>query len=122
MAYDEDIANRIRELIGGERDLTEQKMFGGLAFLIGGHIAIGASRDGGLLVRANPEDTDALIAKGKAEPAVMRGRTMSAFLRVTPDKVKTKRQLQAWTDRGVAIARTLPPKPKRPTRRLKSRS
>ena len=117
MAYDERIAERIRELIGGEPDVTEQKMFGGLSFLINGHISIAASGNGGLLVRADPDDGEALIAQGKAEPIEMRGRTMSGFLRVAPDKVRTKRQLQSWTDRSVAHARTLPPKKKRTKRR-----
>lgn len=110
MPYDEDLADRVRELIGGESGLTERKMFGGLVFLIDGHIAVSASGDGGLLVRVNADDADDLIAKGKAEPMTMGARTMTGFMRVPADKLKTKRQLEWWTSRCVAHARALPPK------------
>ena len=73
MAYDEDLANRIRELIAGE-EVTEKKMFGGLAFLIGGHISVAVSGKGGLMVRVAPEETEALLAKPHTGPFVMRGR------------------------------------------------
>jgi TfoX/Sxy family transcriptional regulator of competence genes len=116
VAYDEELSDRIRELIGGEAGVTEQKMFGGLVFLVDGHIAVSASGDGGLLVRAHPDDGDALVAKGKAEPMMMGGRQMSGFLRVAGEHVKTKRQLKPWVERGVAHCRSLPPKKKRASR------
>ena len=110
MAYDEDLANRIRELIAAERDVTEQGMFGGLAFLVGGHMAVAASGQGGLMVRVAAEDTDDLVAKPHARPFEMRGRPMRGWLRVDADGVRTKRQLEPWVRRGVAYARSLPPK------------
>ena len=110
MAYDEDLANRIRELVAGEAGVTEKKMFGGLAFLIGGNMSVAASGQGGLLVRVDPEETDELVAKPHAAPMVMRGREMQGWLRVDEDGVRTKRQLEPWVKRGVAYARSLPPK------------
>jgi TfoX/Sxy family transcriptional regulator of competence genes len=110
MAYDEDLANRIRELVAGEHGITEKKMFGGLAFLIGGNMSVSASGQGGLLLRVDPADTDALLQEPHAEPFVMRGRAMDGWLRVAPDGVKTKRELERWVARGVAYARSLPAK------------
>jgi TfoX/Sxy family transcriptional regulator of competence genes len=110
MAYDEDLAGRIRELIGAEAGLTEQKMFGGLAFLIGGNMAVGVSGQGGLMVRVDPEETEGLTAKQHARPFEMRGREMKGWLRVDAEGVRTKRQLEPWVRRGVAYARSLPPK------------
>ena len=110
MAYDEDLANRIRELIADAPDVTEQKMFGGLAFLIGGNMSVAASGQGGLLLRVDPEETDELLAKPHASPLEMRGREMKGWLRVDPDGVRTKRQLEPWVKRGVGYARSLPPK------------
>lgn len=110
MAYDEDLANRIRELVAGEPRLTEKKMFGGLAFLVGGHMSVAASGQGGLLVRADPEQTDALLAKPGARPFVMRGRAMDGWLRVDPEGLATKRELERWVAIGVDYARSLPPK------------
>jgi TfoX/Sxy family transcriptional regulator of competence genes len=110
MAYDEDLANRVRELIAAEAGLTEQKMFGGLAFLINGHMSVGVSGQGGLMVRVDPEETDALVAKPHARPFEMRGREMQGWLRVDSEGVRTKRQLEPWVRRGVAYARSLPPK------------
>jgi hypothetical protein len=110
VAYDEDLANRIRELIAAERDVTEQPMFGGLAFLVGGHISVAASGQGGLLVRFDPGDTEALARKSHAHPFVMRGRAMDGWLRVDAEGVRSRRQLEPWVRRGVAYARSLPPK------------
>ena len=110
MAYDEELANRIRELIAGEPDVTEKRMFGGLAFLIGGNMSVAASGQGGLMVRVDPEETDELVAKPHAQPFVMRGREMSGWLRVTDEGVRTKRGLEPWVRRGVTFARSLPPK------------
>jgi TfoX/Sxy family transcriptional regulator of competence genes len=110
VAYDEDLADRIRELVSGEKRLTEQKMFGGLAFLIGGNMAVAASGQGGILVRVDPAASDKLVATTKAQPMVMRGRSMDGWLRVDAADVRQKRQLAAWIDRGVTYARSLPPK------------
>ena len=112
MAYDEDLANRIRELIAAEPGVVEQKMFGGLAFLIGGHMSVSASGRGGLLLRVPPEETESLLAKPHASPFEMRGKTMDGWLRVEAEGVTTKRQLERWVQRGVAYARSLPPKEK----------
>jgi hypothetical protein len=110
VAYDEDLANRIRELMAGEEGVTEKKMFGGLAFLIGGNMSVSASGQGGLLLRCDPAETDALLQKPHAARFEMRGRTMDGWLRVAPEGVRTKRQLEPWVGRGVAYARSLPPK------------
>jgi hypothetical protein len=110
VAYDEDLAGRIRELTAGEPDLSEKKMFGGLAFLIGGNMAVAASGQGGLMVRVDPEQTDALVDEPHAEPFVMRGRAMPGWLRVQTEGVLTDGGLEPWVRRGVAYARSLPPK------------
>ena len=110
VAYDEQLAERIRELLDGRRDITEKKMFGGLAFLVRGNMAIAASGQGGILVRTDPAKSDTLIAKGPAYPAVMRGREMSGWLRVDADRVRTRQQLSKWVDAGTAYARSLAPK------------
>jgi TfoX/Sxy family transcriptional regulator of competence genes len=110
MAYDEDLANRIRELVAMEEGLTEQRMFGGLAFLINGNMSVSASGQGGLLLRVDPAETDALLAKPHALAFEMRGRVMQGWLRVGPEGVRTKRQLQQWVGRGIAHARSLPSK------------
>ncbi len=110
MAYDEDLANRIRELISAEDGLTEMRMFGGLAFLIGGHMSVAVSGQGGLMLRCDPAETEELRAKPHAGPFEMRGRVMDGWLRVDPEGVATKRQLEGWVARGVTYARSLPPK------------
>jgi TfoX/Sxy family transcriptional regulator of competence genes len=110
MAYDEDLADRIRELVAGEKGLTEKKMFGGLAFLIGGNMAVAASGQGGILVRVDPDATDKLVSTTKAERMVMRGRAMDGWLRVAAADVKQGRSLATWVRRGVSYARTLPAK------------
>jgi hypothetical protein len=111
VAYDEALAQRIRELIGREPKLSEQKMFGGLAFLIGGHMAIAASGQGGILVHVDPEESDELVAKTAAYAMEMRGRDMKGWLRVAPEHVSTKRQLARWVEIGGTYARSLPAKP-----------
>ena len=110
MAYDEDLANRIRGLIADEGGISEQTMFGGLAFLIDGNMAVAASGQGGLMVRVEPDETDRLVARPHAQPFVMRGRPMRGWLRVEAEGVRTKRQLEPWVRRGVAYARSLPAK------------
>jgi len=110
MAYDEQLADRIRELVGGEADLTEQKMFGGLAFLIAGNMAVGASGQGGILVRVDPAQADALVATTNARPMEMGGRTMRGWLRVGPEDLGSRRQLARWVELGLGHARSLPAK------------
>jgi TfoX/Sxy family transcriptional regulator of competence genes len=110
MAYDEDLANRIRELLGPQRGLEEKRMFGGLAFLINGNMSVAASGQGGLLVRVPPEDADNLLQREHVSPMVMGGRESTGWLRVADDGLKTKRQLQTWVTRGVEYAKTLKPK------------
>jgi TfoX/Sxy family transcriptional regulator of competence genes len=110
MAYDEDLAGRVRELVASNEGLSEQKMFGGLAFLVGGNMAVGVSGQGGLMVRVDRDDTDALLAKPHARAFEMGGREMKGWVRVDADGVRTKRQLEPWVRRGVSYARSLPPK------------
>ncbi|HEX6331469.1 MAG TPA: TfoX/Sxy family protein [Actinomycetota bacterium] len=110
MAYDEDLAARIRELLEGEAGVSEQKMFGGLAFLVRGNMAVAASDQGGVLVRADPAESDSLVTTTDARPMEMRGRSMQGWLRVDADAVATKRQLAKWVRLGVTYARSLPAK------------
>jgi len=110
MAYDEELAERIRELLAEEHGLTEKKMFGGLAFLARGNMAVAVSGQGGLMVRVDPADTDELLAAPHAEPFEMRGRAVDGWLRVAPEGIRTKGQLEPWVSRGLAYARSLPPK------------
>jgi TfoX/Sxy family transcriptional regulator of competence genes len=110
MAYDQDLADRIRELVADESGLTEKKMFGGLAFLIGGNMAVAASGQGGVLVRVDPAQSEQLVATTGARPMEMRGREMQGWLRVDPEDVGTKRQLAGWVSLGTSYARSLPAK------------
>jgi TfoX/Sxy family transcriptional regulator of competence genes len=110
VAYDEELAGRIRELLGGQVQLTEKKMFGGLAFLIGGNMAVAASGQGGVLVRVDPAQSESLVATTNAIVMEMRGRQMAGWLRVDADDVRTKRQLAKWVGLGAAYARSLPGK------------
>jgi TfoX/Sxy family transcriptional regulator of competence genes len=110
MAYDEDLANRLRELLADEDAIAEKKMFGGLAFLLHGNMSVSASRNGGLLVRLDPAETDAALARPHVSLMEMGGRTMEGWIRVAPEGCKTKRQLAAWVKRSVAFVKTLPPK------------
>jgi len=110
VAYDEDLANRVRELLGSERGVEEKRMFGGLAFLVNGNMSVAASGQGGLLVRVTPDDTDKLLGRTHVSAMVMAGREARGWLRVDAEGVKTKRQLQSWVTRGVGYARSLPAK------------
>jgi hypothetical protein len=110
VAYDEELANRIREIVGTEEGLTEKKMFGGLAFLINGNMSVSASGQGGLLLRVDPDQSDSFVEERYAEPFVMRGRAMQGWLRVAPEGLQTKRELERWVKRGVGYARSLPAK------------
>ena len=111
MSYDEDLAARIRELVRDEAGLSEQKMFGGIAFLIGGNMAVSASGQGGLLVRVDPAASDELVATTPARIMEMRGRPMRGWLRVDVEHVRTKRELATWVTMGTAYAHSLPAKP-----------
>ncbi len=110
MAYDEDLAARTRELLGGEPGLTEKKMFGGLAFLVGGNMAVAASGGGGLLVRVDPAESDSLVATTSARPMEMRGREMRGWLRLDSDDVRDESELAKWVELGAKYARSLPAK------------
>jgi TfoX/Sxy family transcriptional regulator of competence genes len=109
-SYDEELAERIRDLLEGEPRLTEKKMFGGLAFLIGGNMAIAASGQGGVLVRVDPAQSDTLVDTTNAQMAVMRNRPMQGWLRVAPEHLRTKRQLGKWVNLGTEYAGSLPAK------------
>src|SRR5262249_50560253 len=106
VAYDEDLAERIRELLIDEPGVTETRMVGGLGFLVGGHLAIAASRDGGVLVRVDPSTSDDVVARTAARKAVMKGRPMDGWLRVDADNLRTKRQLATWVSRSAGYARS----------------
>lgn len=108
MAYDNHLAQRIREQIGAKPDLTEKKMFGGLAFLLGGRMAIAASSEG-IMVRVDPAECDRLIASGSAHAMEMRGSAMRGWVRVPPERLNNSQELHRWVNRGVAYARSLPP-------------
>ena len=110
MAYDEDLADRIREALAGERGVVEKKMFGGIAFLIGGNMALSASGQGGLLLRCDPAETDVLSAEPHAARFEMRGRAMDGWLRIAPEGIGEQRALARWVAIGAAYARSLPAK------------
>jgi TfoX/Sxy family transcriptional regulator of competence genes len=110
MAYDRDLANRIREELAGEEGVTEKAMFGDLAFLVNGNMAVSASGRGGLMLRIDPDTTDEALSRPHTELVEMRGRKMPGWIRVASEGVETKRQLGPWVRRGVGFARTLPPK------------
>jgi TfoX/Sxy family transcriptional regulator of competence genes len=110
VAYDEELAARIRELVSGGSGVTEKRMFGGLAFLVHGNMAIAASGQGGALVRCDPDDADALVATTAAEPMEMRGRELRGWLRIPSEELRTREGLAPWADIAVTYARTLPVK------------
>src|SRR3954451_14968080 len=107
MAYNDDLANRISELLATEKGVTEKKMFGGLAFLVGGHMAVAASGQGGLLARVDPAETPKLLERRHVTRMEMGKRSMDGWLRVAPEGVRTKRDLQPWVKRGLAFVATL---------------
>lgn len=110
MAYDLDLAHRLRESLAGQRGVTEKAMFGGLAFLIEGHMAVSASGQGGLLLRIDPTETDSLVQEPDVRRFVMRGREMDGWLHIDPAAIAAEQDLERWVARGVARARALPPK------------
>jgi TfoX/Sxy family transcriptional regulator of competence genes len=110
MAYDEELAARVRDEVAGEPGLSEMRMFGGLAFLVGGHMAVAVSGQGGLMLRCDPDQTDQLLGEPGAGPMVMRGKEMTGWLRVDAAAVEDDEALATWVARGTAYARSLPPK------------
>jgi TfoX N-terminal domain len=110
VAYDEDLADRIRALLATDHDVVEKKMFGGLAFLIGGNMSVSASGQGGMLLRCDPEETDSLVEEPHADRFEMRGRAMDGWLRIESEGVQTDDLLERWVAIGVRYARSLPPK------------
>ncbi|GAB3673417.1 TfoX/Sxy family protein [Angustibacter aerolatus] len=110
MAYDEELADRLREELAGTAAVTERRMFGGLAFLVRGHLAVAASGHGGLMVRCVPEQRDELLARPYAAPMVMRGRDTAGWLRVAPAGVADDADLRAWVAVGLDAVRGLPPR------------
>jgi TfoX/Sxy family transcriptional regulator of competence genes len=110
MAYDEDLAYRVRELLEPEQGLSEKKMFGGLAFMINGHMAVTVSRQGGLMLRVDPAQTDALLREKHVAPFEMRGKPMDGWLRVEAAGVAKEKDLERWAAVGISYAKTLPPK------------
>lgn len=110
MAYDEALANEIRDLLAVEDGVEEKRMFGGLAFLVNGNMSVAVSGQGGLLVRVRPDDLDKLLQRAHVNPMVMAGRELRGWVRVDAPALRTTRQLQSWVARGVGYARGLPPK------------
>ncbi len=111
MSFDDVLASRVRALLAGDGDVTEKRMFGGLAFMVGGAMAVATSGEGGLMVRVDPVDGEALIDRPRVKPVEMRGRELRGWLRVDSERLlRTERELEAWVRRGVAYARSLPPK------------
>lgn len=110
MAYDQALADRVREIVAASGQFSERKMFGGLAFMVAGHMAVAASGRGGIMLRVDPSRADELLAQPYCHPFEMRGRPVEGWLRIDPDGVRTKRQLERWVMRGVDYARALPPR------------
>jgi len=110
MAFDVDLADRLRAMLANTPNLTEMAMFGGLAFLINGNMAVAASSEGGLMVRVDPEESDGILASTKAQSISMRGRLMKGWLRVESDDLLTEQQLEKWIDLGRSFATSLPAK------------
>jgi TfoX/Sxy family transcriptional regulator of competence genes len=110
--YDEELAERIRQLLADKPNVTEQKMFGGIGFMVGGNMAVAASSQGGILVRVDPEQSDELVSSTEAYPMEMRGREMAGWLRVNGEHVQAPDELAKWAELGAGYARSLPPKSK----------
>jgi hypothetical protein len=110
MAYDEELAHRVRELLADEDGLSEMAMFGGLAFLLDGNLMVGVSSRGGLMLRVGADEYEAAISRAHTDDVHMDGRPMKGWVRVAPEGLGTRRQLSAWVGRGLRFTRTLPPK------------
>ena len=111
MAYDEGLAHRIRELVVDDLDVTEKRMFGGLAFLVNGHMSVAVSGSGGLMSRADPDEVDRLLLEDGVTPFEMRGKPLRGWLRVSESRLESDDDLRAWVERGLEVARSLPVKP-----------
>jgi TfoX/Sxy family transcriptional regulator of competence genes len=109
MAYDEELADRLRLLLSSQ-GVTEKKMFGGLAFLVDGHMALAAIGDGGIMVRVDPAESESLRGEDGAEPVEMQGRSLKGWLQVGAAPLEDDAALRRWADRGVAFVGSLPPK------------
>lgn len=109
MAYDVELADRIRDLLSEVDGVREQRMFGGLAFLVNGNMAVSASGQGDLLLHFDPADATDLIADPHVRRAEMRGRIMDGWLRVDAEALTSDDDLRGWVDHGVAYAQSLPP-------------
>lgn len=107
MAYDAELADRVREVVQAEDGLTERRMFGGLAFLIQGNLAVSASSRGGLLLRVDPAETGSLVSEPRVRRFEMRGREMDGWLHVQPEAVEADDDLRRWVAHGIAYARSL---------------
>ena len=107
MPYDEELVTRVRGVLVGEEGVTEKRMFGGLAFMVDGHLAVSASGRGGLLVRADPAEVDALLEEPGVSRFQMRGRPVTGWLHVEGDAVTDEAALQEWVRRGIGYARSL---------------
>lgn len=110
MAYDEELADRIRVLLDDAFDVDERRMFGGLVFLAGGNMAVAVHRDGGLMARVDPAQVDGLLGRDGVGPFEMRGKALAGWVLVAPEAVDTRDELEEWVDRGMSVARSLPPK------------
>lgn len=110
MAYDVEMADRLREILSGEPEVVEKSMFGGLAFMVAGRMAVAASSQGGLLLRVDPAEAETLIVDPRARRFVMRGREMDGWLRVEIDARASDHDLKRWVEHGVGYAKSLPPK------------
>jgi hypothetical protein len=110
--FDPDLVDRVREMLSTEGivDVREQRMFGGVAFMVAGHLAIAVSREGGLLLSLDPAETEAVLRRSHTRPMVMRGRELDGWVRVDAEGVRTRRQLASWVRRGVGYATSRPPK------------
>jgi TfoX/Sxy family transcriptional regulator of competence genes len=110
MAYDDELADRIREVVQGEPGLSEKRMFGGLAFLVNGNMAVSASSQGGLLLRIDPGQAESLVDQQHVRRFEMRGREMDGWLRVDVESLETNEELRRWVNHGLTYARSLAPK------------
>jgi len=110
MAYDVELAERLRDLLAGEPDVTEKSMFGGRAFLVGGHLTVSAGSHGGLMLRVDPAHAKTLLADARARPFVMRGRELAGWLQVDVDATVTDHQLGQWVEHCLDYVGSLPPK------------
>jgi TfoX/Sxy family transcriptional regulator of competence genes len=110
MAYDEDLAYRIREAVGDDGGVTERRMFGGLAFLVNGNLAVSASGRGGMLLRVDPAHGETLLREACARPFEMRGRELAGWLHIDTSKIPDDAAFRRWVAHGVSYAKSLPPK------------